>query len=168
MTEISFNKTKLITGTILCMVFILFLSLGIMYTSNSYMPVFLFLILVSLHILIFHKINHLIQHGKKQAGFIISPTGLLNNTPDTPVFIPWHDIEDFQHGFYRANHQIFIKVHNPEKYEIMKRNTYLKIFHRIGKYFRSKPDLLWIDVEILSTTESQLLMLLRSNLNTIK
>lgn len=163
--NINFHRGKIITRLTLNLAFIAFISFCLLQASNSVKPIFLFLILVSLHLLIFNGLNHLNQHYKGKFGLELDHKGIWNNTADTLVFIPWDEIEEFQTGFYRANQQIFIKVKEPDKYNQIKRNAYLTFFHYVGHFFQSKPDLLWIDVNLLDTTEKQLLVLLHAKLN---
>lgn len=166
--KINFHRGKIITRLALGLVFILFISFCLIYESNSVKPIFVFLILVSLHIFIFHGIVHLLQHNKGEFGLVLNEKGITNNTGDTSIFVPWDEIESFQHGFYRANQQIFIKVNDLNKYHHIKRTGYLTLINRIGKFFRSKPDLLWIDVNLLDIKEKHLLALLHAKWNEVK
>jgi len=166
--SIRFHRGKVVTRLVLGLVFLAFVSFCFFQSDNSTKPIFLFLILVSLHILIFHGLNHFNQHNKGKYGLELNDKGITNNTGNTSVVIPWTEIEDFQTGFYRANQQIFIKVSNPNKYHQIKRNTYLTLINQSGKFFRSKPDLLWIDVNLLDINEKQLLIVLHSKLRQSK
>lgn len=165
---ISFSRSKIITAIVIGLIFIAFSSYCLLDGDNTTKPIFIFLILVFIHILIFHSLNHFQQLKKGEHGLEFNEEGIWNNTADTPVFIPWNEVEAFQTGFYRANRQIFIKVSNPNKYHEMKRSTYLDLINRIGRFFRSKPDLLWIDVNLLDTNEKQLLSLLHAKWNEVK
>jgi len=165
---INFHRGKIITAIIIGLIFIAFVLFCLSHSSNSEKPIFIFLILVSTHILIFHGLVHLRQLIKGKPGLEFDNNGIWNNTADTSVFIPWSEVEEFQTGFYRANKQIFIKVSKPNKYHQLKRNAYLGLVNRIGRFFRSKPDLLWIDVNLLDTNEKQLLGLLHSKWNEVK
>ena len=166
--SISFHRGKIVTRLVLCLAFIAFILFCLIQSNNSVKPIFLFLIFVSLHILIFHGIAHLMQYRLKQSGLELKKNGIVNNTGDTSVFIPWSEIDRFEHGFYRANQQIFIKVNEPNKYNEIQRGTYLTFVHYLGKFFRTKPDLLWIDVNLLDINEKQLLALLHSKLSDSK
>lgn len=166
--SISFHRGKIVTRLVLCLAFIAFILFCLIQSNNSVKPIFLFLIFVSLHILIFHGIAHLMQYRLKQPGLELKKNGIVNNTGDTSVFIPWSEIDRFEHGFYRANQQIFIKVNEPNKYNEIQRGTYLTFVHYLGKFFRTKPDLLWIDVNLLDINEKQLLVLLHSKLSESK
>ena len=166
--SIRFHRGKIVTRLVLGLVFLAFFSFSFFQSDNSTKPIFLFLILVSLHVLIFHSLNHFNQHNKGKYGIELNDNGITNNTGNTSVVIPWTEIEDFRTGFYRANQQIFIKVGNPDKYHQLKRSAYLTFINRIGKFFRSKPDLLWIDVNLLDINEKQLLSLLHLKLNKVK
>ncbi|SOD15258.1 STM3941 family protein [Pedobacter xixiisoli] len=163
-TGIGFQHGKIVTRIILGFAFLAFVSFCLFQSDNSIKPIFLFLILVSLHIIVIHGLRHLIQHNNAKLGLAFDKKGITNNTADTSVFIPWTEIEDFQTGFYRANQQIFVKVSNPDKYHQLRRSAYLTFINRIGKFFRSKPDLLWIDVNLLDINEKHLLNLLHSKL----
>lgn len=164
MVDIQFKKSNIMTGIFLCIAFIVLL-LFIFYTSsNSYAPILIFLICITLHILYFHKIKFWIDHKNGRPGLSIEEQGILNNTADTSIFIPWEEIQSFESGFFRTQNQIFIKVRNEKKYDQVKRTTYLTALNKIGRLFRSKPDLLWIDVDVLAISEQQLLTLLRSRL----
>mgnify|MGYP003574908814 CR=1 FL=1 len=167
-TTINFNRGKIITAIVIGLILIVFSSYCLLDGDNTTKAIFIFLILVSTHILIFHALVHLRQLKRGKPGLEFDNNGIWNNTADTPVFIPWSEVEAFQTGFYRANKQIFIKVSNPDKYHLLKRSAYLAFMNRIGRFFRSKPDLLWIDVNLLDTSEKQLLSLLHSKWNEVK
>lgn len=158
--RIAFKLSKIIWGAVLCALFVALLLAGIFYLYYPQKLIFVFLCYISLHIFIFEKIRHLLQYKKRKRGLTITREGLFNNTVDTEVFIPWKEITDFGYAYYRANNQIFINVEDPEKYEKLPRNTYLTWFHHIGKFFRTKPGILWIDVDTLDITEDQLIHLL--------
>jgi len=164
MVDIQFKKSKISTGIFLCIAFIALLLFFIFNSSNSYAPILLFLIFVTLHILYFHKIRFWIEHKKGRPGLSIEEQGIVNNTADTPILIPWNDIQTFETGFYRAQNQIFIHVKDEKKYDQVKRTAYLTALNAIGRFFRSKPDLLWIDVDVLAISEPQLLLLLQTRL----
>lgn len=166
--NINFHRGKIITRLVLGLLFITFISFCLVQSFNSVKPIFLFLILVSFHILIFHGLAHLNQFRNGKTGLELNNKGIFNNTADTSLFIPWTEVEEFQTGFYRANQQIVIKVRDVNKYHHIKRTAYLTLINRIGLFFRSKPDLLWIDVNLLDINEKQLLNLLHSKRNEIK
>lgn len=165
---IDFSRNKIITAIVIGLILIAFSSYCLLDSDNTTKPIFIFLILVFIHILIFHSLNHLQQLKKGEYGLEFDTKGIWNNTADTPVFIPWNEVEAFQTGFYRAHRQIFIKVSNLDKYHLLKRSAYLTLINRIGRFFRSKPDLLWIDVNLLDTNEKQLLSLLHTKWNEVK
>jgi len=158
--QIIFKPSNIIWGAALCAVFIVLFLVGIFFGDYPQKFVFVFLTYISLHYLIFNKMRHLSQHKKGKAGLTITDEGLFNNTGDTEVFIPWKEIINFQYGYRRTNRQIFINVTDPEKYEKLARNAYLTWFHRVGKFFRTKPHILWIDAEDLNIPQERLIALL--------
>ena len=166
--NINFNRSKIITAIVIGLILIAFFSYCFLDGDITTKAISAFLILISIHILIFHALVHLGQLKRGEPGLQFNKEGVYNNTADTPVFIPWNEVEAFQTGFYRANNQIFIKVNNPDKYHLLKRSEYLAFMNRIGRFFRSKPDLLWIDVNLLDTNEKQLLSLLHAKWNKVK
>ncbi|RZK21022.1 MAG: hypothetical protein EOO86_02440 [Pedobacter sp.] len=164
MIEIKFSKNKLVTGVLINLAFIIGLFFITIYAENSYKPISLFLIFISAHIMIFHQIKSYRHCKKNLSGVNIDENGILNNTQNTPVFIEWKEIKRFSNGYFRAQNQIFIETINQDQYNHIKRNFYLTCFNKIGLLFRSKPDLLWIDVNLLNIKEDELLSLLRSEL----
>lgn len=168
MAEIKFKKKKLITSIVLCLAFMIFLVYATIYASNSYKPISILLLLIAIHILYFHNIKALKLYYKGYFGIKVNEFGITNNTQDTNIFIPFEEIVEFRNGYYRSQNQIYIVTVHPQKYNQVERSTYLHYFNKVGMFFRSKPDLLWIDVNLLDITETELLSLLRSKLNKLK
>lgn len=168
MIEIKFSESKLVTGILINLAFIIGLFFVTIYSANSYKPISIFLIFISIHILIFHKTKPFLHYKKDVSGVNIDENGILNNTENTPIFIEWKEIKNFKNGYFRTQNQIFIETINQDKYNYIKRNTYLNYFNKIGMFFRTKPDLLWIDVNVLNIEEDELLTLLRSKLKEYK
>jgi len=163
-TTVNFHPTKIITQIVLCALFIIILGIAVFYSEISKQIIFLFLLFACLYVLIFRNLIQLLRHRNGKPGVNLTPLGLWNYTADTPTFVRWDEIRGFKHGFYRTNDQIFIEVSDPAKFERMNRSAYLHVFYRIGRLFRSKPNLLWIDVNLLDIKTQDLLTLLQLGL----
>lgn len=118
-----------------------------------------FWIAVIAHV-IYTKYQQLTKAKKGISALEINDHGITNNTSPQSVYLRWGDITSFQTGFYR-NNNILINPKEPEKYRNEEKNHFFQI---IGRIFSSKPEVLWIDTDVLNIKKDELLNLLNRKL----
>lgn len=84
----------------------------------------------------------------------IDELGIVNNTQSKSYFISWNEISAFEIGHYRTR-QIYMKPISVDNYP---RKKYF------GLYFTSKPEILWIDSDMLDIKREELLKILNKKL----
>lgn len=88
----------------------------------------------------------------------IDETGIENNTQSKSHFISWNEISAFEIGHFRTR-EIYIK---PISFDNYPRKKYF------GLYFTSKPELLWIDSEMIDIKRDELINILNRKLHNYK
>lgn len=88
----------------------------------------------------------------------IDEFGIENSTQAKGYFISWGEISAFEIGHFRIR-QIYIKPISIDNYP---RKKYF------GLYFTSKPELLWIDSDMLDIKRDELIDILNKKLHNYK
>ena len=160
MIEIKFKRSAFTTSIILCVVSILFCSYLIYTEYNIPAKIALSLFLgVIIFVLIFRskQLYKIYSSGNKTALKIDKP-GIVNNTQAKSYFISWSEISAFEIGHFRTR-EIYIKPISIDNYP---RKKYF------GLYFTSKPELLWIDSDMLDIKRDELISILNEKLSVYK
>lgn len=161
MIEIKFKTGRIMISFILCFIAAILVLLYLIFDRASISEKLIispFLITV-IYVLIFRFKQLLNSYSREnKVALQISDWGIINKTQHRNRSIRWNEISEFKVGYYRT-HQIYMKPKHPENYP---RKKYF------GLYFSSKPDILWIDSDILDIKREKLLNILNQKLNEYK
>lgn len=161
MIEIKFKTGGILISVILCFIAVILVLIYLIFDRASILQKLIicpFLITV-IYVLIFRFKQLLKSYSKENTVALqINDWGIINNTQHRNRSIRWNEISEFNVGYYRTQ-QIYIKPKHPENYP---RKKYF------GLYFSSKPDILWIDSDILDIKREKLLNMLNQKLNEYK
>lgn len=144
---------------ILCLSGLVF-SVFVLLKSDLSIQLIATLWMVIIIIILLERIAQLRNSRKGISALKIDEHGITNHTVLKATFIPWHEINDFQAGFYRTR-SIFIDVKNRAKYSSTKIRGYQSLIGYLHNLTTTKPDLLWIDTDILDLKREALLSLLK-------
>lgn len=160
MIEIKFRRSAFTTSIIICVVAILFCSYLIYIGYNIPEKTALSLFIVAtIFVLIFRlKQTYKIYSSGNKTALKIDELGIVNNTQSKSYFISWNEISAFEVGHFRTR-EIYIKPISIENYP---RKKYF------GLHFTSKPELLWIDSEMIDIKRDELINILNSKLYNYK
>ncbi|MEO5909440.1 MAG: STM3941 family protein [Pelobium sp.] len=158
MIRIEFKKSEIIISIILCFLGIAFLMYLFFFTSYTPKAIAFFLMLVIFHV-IFLRLIQLNLCLKHIPALRIDDEGIINHTNLESKLVRWNEIVDFKTGYYRTN-SIYINPKNPALYQVKTVINYISFVRYVGSFFRDKPDLLWIDIDVLAIKKPELLNLL--------
>lgn len=158
MIRIEFKKSEIIISIILCFLGIAFLMYSLFFSSNMPKAIAIFLILVILHI-IYCRLIQLNLCLKHIPALQLDDEGITNHTNLVTKLVRWNEIVDFKTGYYRTN-SIYINPKNPELHKVKTVNDYISFIRYVESFFMAKPDLLWIDSDVLTIKKLELLNLL--------
>lgn len=156
MIIINFKRSAFVSNIILCVGAILFCSYLIYAEYNIPEKIVLSLFLVvTVFVLIFRlKQSYKMYSSGNNVALKIDELGIVNHTQSKSYFISWNEISAFEIGHYRTR-QIYMKPISVDNYP---RKKYF------GLYFTSKPEILWIDSDILDIKREELLNILNKKL----
>lgn len=158
--EIKFKRSAFTTSIILCVVAILFCSYLIYKEYNISERIVLSLPLIATVFVLIFRLKQLYKIYSSGNNFAlkIDEFGIENNTQDKSYFISWSEISAFEIGHFRIR-QIYIKPLSIDNYP---RKKYF------GLYFTSKPELLWIDSDMIDIKQDELIHILNNKLHIYK
>ncbi|KFC18907.1 STM3941 family protein [Epilithonimonas lactis] len=157
MIEINFKRSAFNTSISLFVGAILICSYLIYKEYNIPERIALSLFLIAtVFVLIFRlKQLHKLYSSGNNVALKIDEFGIENNTQAKSYFISWSEISAFEIGHFRTR-QIYIKPINPNHFP---RKKYF------GFYFTSKPELLWIDSDMIDIKRDELINILNRELH---
>lgn len=159
MIEIKFKKNNILFSLYLSILGLAVSVYVLFHLSLIVQLISVFWIAVIAHV-IYTKSQQLTKAKKGMPALEINDHGITNNTSPQPIYLRWGEITSFQTGFYR-NNNILINPKDPEKYRNKEMNQFFQI---IGSIFSSKPEVLWIDTDVLNIKKDELLRLLNRKL----
>lgn len=160
MFKINFKRSALNTSIILC-VGVIFICSYVIYKEYSIperIALSLFLIAIVYVLALRLKQLYKIYSSGNNVALKIDEFGIENNTQAKSYFISWNKISAFEIGHFRTR-EIYIKPISIDHYP---RKKYF------GLYFTSKPEILWIDSDMLDIKRDQLINILNSKLHNYK